>query len=327
MPKTKDLYEVLGVAKTASQDEIKTEFRKLARKFHPDMNPGDKAAERRFKEISAAHNVLSDPEKRKLYDDFGEAALHSGFDAKKAREWKERGGGGFPGGFGGGDGFDWTEAAGGGGGVRFEDLFSDLFGGRTAPGGFGGGGFRRRGGPAPGEDVQAELELDFLTALKGGATKIHLEGLAHDTVSINVPAGVKDGQRLRLAGLGAPGVRGGPAGDLYVRIHVAKHPLFERDGDDLSLDVPITVGEALCGATITFPTPPSGSVDLKVPAGTPSGKRFRLRGLGVSSSRGKGDLYARVVVQVPTKHTHEAKELAKKLDAFYERDVRADLKL
>jgi molecular chaperone DnaJ len=385
----KDLYQILGVSKTAETDEIKKVYKKLARKLHPDVNPGDKESERKFKEINAAHAVLSDPEKRKLYDEFGDLALQSGFDAKRAKEYREagvRGGGpgGSPGGF---DGFDWTEAAGGGAGPSFEDLFGDIFGGR----GGGGGGRRARRGPSPGDDIEAQLDLDFLTSVRGGTTRLSLEKptkckvcdgtgsedkkrgrcpdcggtgqkagsrgpirvgracptcggtgeviarpcsacgargqvIARETIDVNVPGGVRDGQRLRLAGLGAPGEHGAPAGDLYVRIHVLGHPFYKRDGDDLQVEIPITVGEALRGAKIHFPTP-SGEVDLKVPPGTQSGRRFRLRGLGVQSRNGKGDLYARVAVQVPQKDSPEAKELARKLDEFYDRDVRSELVL
>ncbi len=352
----RDLYEILGVSRTASRDEIKSKYRKLARKLHPDVNPGDKDAERRFKEINAAHAVLSDDDKRKLYDEFGDIALQTGFDGKKAREYQEavRSGGGFPGGgFPGGgrgfEGFDWTEAAGGGGRVNFEDLFSDLFGGRA----------RRQRGPAPGEDIEAALDLDFVTAVKGGQTRVTLEKpvvcracdgtgsadkkrgrgklpcpvcegqgavIGHETVEVTVPAGVREGQRLRLAGLGAPGEAGAPPGDLYVRIHVREHPFFKRDGDDLSVEVPITIPEAISGATIGFPTP-SGEVSLKVPPGTQSGKRFRLRGLGVKSRSGTGDLYARVVVQVPDRDGEQVRAIAQSLAPFYTRDPRAELKL
>jgi curved DNA-binding protein len=327
----KDLYEILGVTKTTEKDEIKKKYKKLARKYHPDVNPGDKEAERKFKEISAAHAVLTDDEKRKLYDEFGDVALQTGFDAKRAREWRTAGAGaragGFPGGGGGFEGFDWTESVGGGGTVNFEDLFGDLFGGR----GRRGGGFRARG-PEPGEDIEASLELDFMTAIKGGHTRISLEkpgadgNLARETIDVNVPAGVREGQRLRLAGLGAPGQRGAPAGDLYVRIHVQPHPFYKREGDDLHVEVPITVGEAVGGATVSFPTP-SGDVELKVPPLTQSGRRFRLRGLGAATKQGKGDLYAKVVVHVPTQSADELRELAKKVDGFYSGNVRGFMKL
>ncbi|MEZ0227627.1 MAG: DnaJ C-terminal domain-containing protein [Planctomycetota bacterium] len=319
-----DLYEILGVSRTADKEEIKKKFKKLARQLHPDVNPGDKTAERRFKEVSAAYAVLSDDEKRKLYDEFGDIALQMGFDSKKAREYREAvnaGRGGFPG--GGFEGFDWTEAA--GGGVNFEDIFGDIFGGRAR--GFG---RNRARGPMPGEDVEASLEIDFMTAVKGGQTRISLRdgGFApgRDTIDVTIPPGVREGQRLRLAGLGAPGDRGAPPGDLYVRLHVREHALYKREGDDLHIEVPITVPEAVSGATVGFPTP-SGEVSLKVPAGTQSGRRFRLRGLGVATRSGKGDLYARVVVAIPDKDAPEVRELAQRLAPFYTRDPRADLKL
>src|SRR5581483_11641580 len=178
---TRDLYEILGVSRTADKEEIKKKYKKLARQLHPDVNPGDKDAERRFKEINAAHAVLSDDEKRKLYDEFGDIALQTGFDAKKAREYRDAvrsggfTGGGGPQGFGGFEGFDWTEAAGGGGGVDFEDLFGDLFSGFEGGGRGGGRGRRAQRGPAPGDDIEASLDLDFVTAVKGGHTHIALE--------------------------------------------------------------------------------------------------------------------------------------------------------
>jgi molecular chaperone DnaJ len=387
-----DLYEILGVSRTTDKEEIRKKYKKLARRFHPDVNPGDKEAERRFKEINAAYAVLSDDEKRKLYDEFGDVALQSGFDAKRAREWKEAGARGGPaGGFGGfegpPEGFDWTEAVGGGGGAGFEDLFGDLFSGLR------GGRRGARRGPEPGEDVEAEIEVDFLTAIRGGATRISLEkpsvcracdgtgaegrkrtacptchGTGHvasgrgrlrldrtcptcggegtvaaqpchvcggsgqvvsrETIEVKIPAGVREGQRLRLAGLGAPGGRGAPPGDLYVRIKIAPHPLYRREGDDLYLDVPITIGEAVRGATISIPTP-SGDASFKVPPGTQTGRRFRLRGLGIPVRNGtRGDLYARVAVQVPpASDSADVRELADRLDKFYPSNVRANLVL
>jgi molecular chaperone DnaJ len=387
MAAQRDLYEILGVSRTADTEEIKKKFKKLARQLHPDVNPGDKSAERRFKEVNAAHAVLSDPEKRKLYDEFGDIALQTGFDAKRAREYRDavRSGGSPMGGGEGFEGFDWTDAAGGGQGVNFEDLFGDLFGGR------GGRGRRAHRGPAPGEDIEASLDLDFLTAVRGGSTRLSLEKpiscrscdgtgssdrkrmrcpdcggsgraptsrgplrfesacptchgegkvvanpcracdgrgtmIGRETVDVNVPSGVRDGQRLRLAGLGAPGEAGAPPGDLYVRIHVQPHPFYERDGDDLRVDVPVTVPEAIGGATVKFPTP-SGEVSLKVPPGTQSGRKFRLRGLGVQARGHKGDLYARVVVHVPDRDGSEVRSIAEKLAPFYTHDPRAELKL
>ncbi|MBI3725112.1 hypothetical protein HY251_14335, partial [bacterium] len=181
--------------------------------------------------------------------------------------------------------------------------------------------------PSPGEDVAAEAEIDFLTAIKGGTVRLTLEKPdGRETIDLKIPAGVREGQRLRLAGLGAPGERGAPAGDLYVTIHVRPHPIFKREGDDLQVDVPITVGEAVAGATIAFPTP-SGEVTLKIPPGTQAGRRFRLRGLGVETPGKKGDLYARVVVLVPEKDGSEVRDLAQKMDRFYGENVRAGLKL
>jgi DnaJ-class molecular chaperone len=293
--RARDLYQILGVARDVDADALRTAYRKLARQFHPDVNPGDKTAEDRFKEISRAYDVLSDPEKRRNYDEFGEVSLEGGFDAKRAREAKER----FEARFGHGErgGF----APPGGEAFHFDDL-DDLFG--RFYGGRGGGGeasFRMRGA-----DVEGSLELDFLDALRGGPHTLTLsrEGpdgeLKTETITVRIPAGARDGGRIRIPGRGGPGFGGGPSGDLWVRLRVRPHPVFTREGDDLLMRVPISVREALLGAKIEVPLP-EGRATVSVPAGTDSGRKLRLRGKGAHDPEtGKpGDLYVVVEIRVP----------------------------
>lgn len=306
---SKDLYAVLGVARTASADELRSAYRKLARKLHPDVNPGDKAAEARFKEVSAAYGVLSDEKKRKLYDEFGDVALQAGFDEQKAEQLRRMGGAGA----GGFDFSDWSERFGGGGG--FEDILGGLFGGR----------FGRRG-PRRGQDVHAELEVDLPLAVRGGTTSIRLP---RGPVEVRIPEGIDEGQQLRLAGLGEPGEHGAPHGDLYVKVRFAQHPSYRREGDDLHVDVPITLAEAVLGGKVAF-AGPTGEVSLTIPPGTQSGRSFRLRGLGVRTRKAQGNLYARVVVVAPEPASDADKErlaaLARELAPLYAGDVRAKVR-
>jgi len=306
----KDLYAILGVARDAGADEIKSAYRQLARELHPDVRPGDEAAEKRFKEVSAAYSVLSDAEKRGLYDEFGEVALQAGFDKEKAEQMRRfGGGGGFD--FGGWSNEAFTGFAGSGG---LEELLGSILGGR-----FGGrGGFRAGPGrPAKGADVRAEAWIDLPLAVQGGKTTLGLQG--GRTVDVTVPPGVRDGQSLRLSGLGAPGPAG--HGDLYVKLRIREHPSFRRDGDDLHVDVPVTVEEAVLGGKVSVPGP-TGEVTITVPPRTPSGRSLRLRGLGVKG----GNLYARIVVVLPEEGGERLEELARELGALYEGDVRAGLR-
>ena len=326
----KDYYKVLGVEKSASAEDIKKAYKKLARKLHPDFNPGNKGAEAKFKEVNEANTVLSDPEKRKRYDEFGELGLRDGFDPNAARqqaEWARHGGftrgtGAGPGGFE----FHFGGPGGGGEGV-FEDLFSAFRGGAGGMGGApGAGGPRRRA--RKGEDAEAEIEVEFMTAIRGETTAIELDrGNGPERIEVKVPPGVKDGQKIRLSALGSEGSGGASAGDLYIRVRVRPHRFLSRRDDDLILDMPVTIGEAVGGASITFPTPHGATATLKVPPGTSSGQTLRLRGLGVKRKNGEaGDLLVRVLVKIPKKGGAEAVEMAKKLDAFYEGDVRGELK-
>lgn len=286
----KDLYAVLGVARDADDDAIKKAFRKLAMKYHPDKAPG-KANEARFKEINQAHEVLADKEKRALYDEFGEDSLSQNFDAERARVIRQYGGRGpGRGGPAGGAGFDPQDIFGGGGG-DFNDILGDLFARQR------GGGGRVGRQPMKGQDIESSVTIDFASAVKGTQLEL-LRG--EEKVAVRIPAGADEGSRLRIPGQGSPGRGGGPNGDLVLVVHVTPHERFEREGDDLHLDVPVTLGEAYLGAKIKVPTP-DGEVTLKVPPRTQSGKMTRLRGKGVAR-KGKepGDLYVRFIVHIPT---------------------------
>lgn len=291
-----DFYQVLGVPKGADADTIKKAYKKLARDLHPDKNPGNKAAETRFKSVNRAYEALSNPEKRKLYDEFGEDALREGFDAQKARAYKRWGAQA-----GGGNGF--------GGDPRAQQVnLEDLFGGAYAGGGGGGvggdpfadlfGRSRGRRGPMRGRDYEQEITIDFESAVKGTTLQLRSAG-STNTVTVRIPPGADEGSRVRIAGQGGPSPNGGPSGDLLLVIHVEKHSFFERDGDDLKVEVPITVSEAIKGAKVKVPTF-DGSVALKVPPGTQSGAVLRVRGKGVTK-KGKepGDLYVRLMIHIP----------------------------
>jgi len=377
----KNLYKVLGVKRDASADEIKKAYRKLARRHHPDVNPGNKQAEERFKEISVANDVLSDPEKRKLYDEFGTEGLQAGFDAERVRAYgawtnrAQRGAGAGPGAF----------TQGFGRYTQFEDIFGDIFDKSAgAPG---------RAEPSGGADVEASLEIGLLDAVRGVSTQVAVDrpetctqcggsggerssetscpecqgrgripvgrgpvsferacprcggsgrvaarvcptchGAGHishpERLNVHIPPGVDTGSRVRVAGKGTPGRRGGSPGDLYIVIRVRAHPLLERRGNDLYLDVPVTVGEAVLGASITVPTP-DGTVRVKVPPGTQSGKLLRIRGHGAPALKGRerGDLYIRVMIQVPIDGGDKVREAIRAVESAYEQNPRTGLRL
>jgi curved DNA-binding protein len=310
----RDLYSVLGVARDAEEDAVKKAFRKLAMKYHPDKSPG-KDNEARFKEINQAYEVLSDKKRRALYDEFGEQSLAQGFDEERARlmrqfgQQRARGRGGAPGG-----GVDVSEIFGQGGDLG--DLFGDLFGGRRGPG--------ARAARGKGQDTEAEVTIDFVAAVRGTELSLKSEG-GGEPVTVRIPPGVADGNRLRIAGHGGRGLGGAPPGDLLLTIHVRPHPLFEREGDDLYLDVPITIGEAYRGDKVRIPTP-DGEVTLKIPAHTQTGQVTRLRGKGVAR-KGKepGDLYVKFLVHVPTVDDPEVAKAVEMLDALVG-DVRGALR-
>ena len=286
----KDFYKVLGVSKDITQAELKKTYRKLARKYHPDSNPGDAKAEAKFKEISEANAVLSDAEQRKEYDQM--RAMGPGMPRFTAGGQN----GGFEDVFGGGRQRGGQQAG-------FEDLFASMFGG----GGFGrsSGGYRGTGGPSKGRDLTASTTLDFVTAIKGDTARLQSAG--GKPISVRIPAGVSDGQKIRLKGKGEPSLDGGAPGDLTLTVTVRKHPVFERDGQNLRVAVPVTFAEATLGATIEVPTLEGDQVKLRIAAGTPSGRVLRVKGRGVTTAKGSGDLLAEVVVAVPAHLTAEAK--------------------
>ncbi len=370
----RNLYDVLGVPRDADQANIRKAFKKLARENHPDLNKDDPKKADRFKEVSAAYEVLGDEEKRGLYDEFGEASLQPGFDAARARQWKSMGGGmgggGFPGGFGGG-------------GVSVDELFGSLFGG-----GMGGGGRRtRRRGPGRGRDIEAELKVSIPDLVQGVAQTIEYRRSASceacsgkggtgrascggcggsgqrmigrgmaipcdqcggdgfvfedecgvcgttglvmkvERLKIRVPEGVGDGQTIRLRGKGGAGQRGGATGDLRLTVVVAEHPILRRKGHhNLELDVPLTISEAVLGGKVAVPTPDGTTLKVRVPEGTSTGQRLRLKGKGLPKGKdARGDLFLVLRPTPPSSEDPRLKELAEELDGFYAEDVRAGL--
>jgi molecular chaperone DnaJ len=371
----RDYYQILGVDRTASQEDIRKAYRKLARKYHPDINPGNKEAENTFKDLSVAYDVLGDPDKRKLYDEFGEAGLAAGFDAEKARtyrQWQDRS----------------ARSRGGAHEYNVDDL-GDIFGDL---GGIFGGGRAASTGLMRGGDIEAAMDIDFLDAVRGFQTSLTLQrpvlcetchgsgtkprsvpvtcpecggsggkpvvqgplqfritcprcggsgklpgdpcttcgGTGRvqraETIRVNIPPGAEPGKRIRLRGKGEAGVRGGAAGDLYIVPRIRPHPILTRSGRDLSMDLPITVGEALRGASIEVPTP-VGVVKVKIPAAAQSGQRLRIKGKGVPA-QGKesaGDLYLNLMVRVPNDEI--AQDVIDKIDRAYGENVRKDLRL
>lgn len=316
----KDFYKILGVSKDVSEADLKKKYRKLARQYHPDSNPGDKSAEAKFKEISEAHAVLADPEQRREYDQV--RAMGAG--APRFTSGGRGQAGGFEDVFGGMFG---QGGAGQGGGQRTtfsQGGFDDLFGGMFGGGGFGQstGGFRGAGGPSKGRDVVATTTLDFVSAINGDTVK--LQGSGGKPLTVKIPAGVSDGQKIRLKGKGEPSIDGGVPGDLTITVTVRKHPVFERDGNNLRVEVPVTFVEATLGATIEVPTLGGPPVRLKVAPGTPSGRVLRVKGRGVQTTKGVGDLLATVHVVVPghlnAEATKHLKNLAKALPDENPRD-------
>lgn len=328
----KDFYAMLGVPKDADESAIKKAYRKLARKYHPDQNPGDAKAEAKFKDIGEAYAVLSDPEQRKQYD--GLRAMAGGGPRFTAGSGGAGGAAGFEdifsGMFGGGGGGSRPRySAPGGGGGGFEDILAGMFGGGgAAPGGFspGFGGSGRRagfGGPERGADLTATLTIPFRTAVGGGEMPVSVEGRS---MTVRIPAGVRDGQKIKLRGKGRPGSGGGEAGDLIVALTVTPHPVFGIDGKNLTITAPVTFSEAALGATISVPTFDGPAVRLRVPAGSASGKRLRVRGRGVPASGGAGDLIVTIEIAVPDRLTDEARQAVEAFAAATEgADPRAGL--
>lgn len=395
-----DLYKVLGVNKTASQDDVRKAYRRLARKHHPDVNQGNKDAGEKFKEVSAAYEVLSDEKRRKEYDEFGDVALRTGFDAEKMRAYKNASSGRSP--FGGGNPFGGGSPFGGGGGSPFgggggarggdagdfefnlEDLLrgGGFGGGRRGMGGMGGMG--EGGAPGEGDDVVARIDLDFAQALRGvelsvdtpagqscatcqgsgdssetcavckgtgkqpgakGALRLSNQcrtcqgrgkmpcstckgqGTLPGTrkVTVRVPPGADEGSKLRVAGMGKPGIRGAASGDLYIEVHVRPHPHFRREGLDLHLTLPVTLEEAYLGGPIEVPTP-EGPVQLKIPPRSQSGMKLRLRGKGVkrggAADAPVGDLTVELQVRLPDQEDPALAEAIKASKGAYSKPVR-----
>jgi DnaJ-class molecular chaperone len=282
-----DPYQELGVSRSASADEIRRAFRKLAKQFHPDANPGDKAAEERFKRVSAAFDLLGDVDKRKKYD-AGE------IDADGHETMRGFGGGG-PSGQGGG--FRASEFE----NIDLSDILGEMFGGRGGRAGGGFGGFSQRG-----SDVRARLEIDLEESIAGGKRRISFTD--GRTLEVTIPKGATDGQALRLKGQGAPG-RAGP-GDALIELTIRPHPLFRRDGDNLVMDLPVSLPDAVLGGKVEAPTP-DGAVTLSIPPGSNSGSTLRLRGRGAPGANGRrGDLMARLVIALPEPPDAELKKFA-----------------
>jgi curved DNA-binding protein len=304
--KFKDYYEVLGVPRGASEDEIRKTYRQLARKYHPDVNPNDKSAEEKFKEINEAYEVLSDADKRKRYDELG-ANWKSGADFTPppgARNGR----------------VNFTDFADGFGGARsagdFSDFFESLFGGRGSA--RSSADFRM-----PAQDIEAEISLTLEEAHRGVKRNITLQSSGTDrmkSLEVTIPPGVREGTVIRLAGQGEPGANGGPPGDLYLHVRIEPHPLFEIVGDaDVQIEFPVAPWEAALGAKVTVPTL-DGPVEMKIPAGTQGGKRLRLRGQGLPTRinqrrGGRGDQYVKIKIVIPPKLTAKEKELFEKLGA------------
>jgi curved DNA-binding protein len=300
----RDYYETLGVPRDASNEDIRKAYRKLARQYHPDVNK-DPGAEDRFKEVSEAYEVLRDDEKRAKYDRLG-SNWNRGDDVSGASGFDPRD---FGNGAGGGTRFDF--GGGGFGGADFSDMFEGLFGARGGGRGRAGAGFSARGG-----DHEATLELSLEEAARGGKKKISLaDGRDYD---VSIPPGVRDGQRIRLAGEGGEGLGGGPRGDLFLRVRIKPHRRFRRRGNDLETDLPVTPSEAALGATVPVKTLDGATVQIKVPAGSSSGRKLRLRGQGMPG----GDLYARLMIHVPKKLSKAEREAYERLAEVSDFDPR-----
>lgn len=298
-----DLYATLGLKRGASDADIRRAYRRLARKYHPDVNPGDASAEEQFKRAAAAYEVLSDPEKRKAYDEFGEESLRGGFDADKARAYQ-----------------DWQRSRssgrrpfqGGAGPTDFDVDFGDLFG------------FRRARGPLRGADIQATVDMDLARAISG--TEVTLDVPGHGVTTVRIPPGADDGSTLRIGGKGAVGVNGGTPGDLVITVRVKPHPLVRREGLNLFLRVPVTLDEAYNGASIEVPTF-DGPVKLRIPARSQNGAKLRLQGKGVKRKERRGDLIVELDVRLPDQHDSALAEAARASASAYTSPVRKELRL
>jgi molecular chaperone DnaJ len=322
----KDFYATLGVSKDASADEIKKAYRKLSRKYHPDMNGSDPEAEKKFKEVSEANSVLSDPEERKQYDAIramgSGARFTAGGPGGSAGGFEDVFSGLFNGGaYQGGRGFNPGAYGGGnfgGQNINFEDLFNSAGSGYSGFPGAGAG----YGPPAKGADRTASTTIGFGSSLKG--TKIGLREPSGETIEVRIPAGIKDGQKVRVKGKGQQGAGG--AGDLLVTVNVRPHKVFERDGDDIRVKVPVSFAEAALGGTIKVPTIAGNTVSLKVPAGSSSGKTLRVKGRGVERRGAAGDMLVTLEITVPSEMNDDARAAVEQLaEATKDQNPRAAL--
>ncbi len=316
----KDFYAILGVAHDADAATIKKTYRKLARKLHPDQNAGDGKAEAKFKEIGEAYSVLSDPEQRQQYDQIrtmarGGARFTAG-GSGSAGQFEDIFSGMFNGGAGGGRARYTTGGAGGTGQPDLDDLLSGLFSqgaGGAYPGGSYGG-FDAYGaprGPRKGADVQARTTLSFRDAVAGST--VSLQAADGQRITTRIPAGVRDGQKIRLRGKGSRGDAGSESGDMILTVTVQKHPVFGRDGDHLTVDLPVTFAEAALGATVSVPTLEGAPVKVRIAPGTPSGRILRVKGRGVKKGDASGDLLAKVQVVVPQRLSDAAREALERM--------------
>lgn len=292
----RDYYESLGLSRSASADEIKKSYRRLAKQHHPDANPGDAGAQKKFAEITEAYDVLSDPEKRKKYDQFG-------------HNWSKVGAGG------GGNPFEGFAGGGGAGGGGFDlnDILGGMFGGR---GGSPFGGGRRQPRSQKGQNVEAEIRVPFHVGVEGGKHELTLQTSGKlERLTVKIPPGIPDGGKVRLSGQGHPGHGGGARGDVIVTIRISGHPWFRREGNNLLVDVPVTPSEAALGARVDVPTLTEGTVVMSVPAGSSGGAKLRLRGKGVPDRKtgGRGDQLVVLKVVVPKELSDKAAELYRQL--------------
>jgi curved DNA-binding protein len=322
----KDYYSIMGVARGASQDEIKRAYRKLARKYHPDVSK-EAGAEEKFKELQEANEVLKDPEKRAAYDQLG-ARWKEGQDFRPPPDWGKD--------FEHSGGFTHTGGSGGSGGADFSDFFASLFGARSSFGGPQSGG-ARGGYAANGQDHFAKIEIALEDAYRGGAHTIELKSpeLQADghvlvkprTLRVNIPAGVIEGQQIRLAGQGSGGIEGGRAGDLYLEVALKSHPLYHVEGRDLTLNLPIAPWEAALGANVQVPTL-GGEVDMRIPAGAKAGQKMRLKGRGLpgAGAASAGDQYIVLKIVLPPSDSPRARELYEQMQNELQFDPRAELR-
>ena len=322
----RDFYKILGISRDASPEEIKKAYRQLAKELHPDRNPDDEESEERFKDVSGAYTVLSDEEKKKLYDEFGEVGLREGFDPEAYHAATQG-----VGGFGGGGGFNFSDIFGGavrgaegfGGGHQgpFRVNLEDVFGGAA------GGAYVQV--PRPGPDLESEVTIDFRDAVLGCTKELSLRSSdgSERTLKVRIPSGVKNDGKIRLRGQGGHGVNGGPSGDLVLRVKVRKHPFFSMRGRQLHVRVPVTPLEAYAGAKVSVPTP-EGSVTLAIPPGSQNGAKLRIRGKGIEpKGKSRGDLIAHLEVMLPKGRSGEVEKALETVQEAFETDLRAELEL